>query len=304
MDIHNICEPLNYTINQQGKNIRKDLILYIQSLLGNTNVYIDQIIKDIDITHNATLIIDDIHDQSLKRRGKTCAYLLFGKPLTLNAGYLKTLQILNELDKFYPILAIDTIRKLYIDSFYKGHIGQGFDIYWRESKHIPSLEEYIIMVDNKTGIIFTTSVKICDLCNNKQAPKIQLDKITILMTYIGRFFQIRDDYINLTCPKYWNLKGFCEDLDNGNVNYVLVILKHIYPTYALPKSKKKIYKILYNKRILEAVWYILNQYKEKIILLEKKITHSNKTTYHLDKFFKKLTFEKPLHYTKIWNQPL
>ena len=132
MDIHNICEPLNYTINQQGKNIRKDLILYIQSLLGNTNVYIDQIIKDIDITHNATLIIDDIHDQSLKRRGKTCAYLLFGKPLTLNAGYLKTLQILNELDKFYPVSAIDTIRKLYIDSFYKGHIGQGFDIYWRE----------------------------------------------------------------------------------------------------------------------------------------------------------------------------
>lgn len=188
MDIHNICEPLNYTINQQGKNIRKDLILYIQSLLGNTNVYIDQIIKDIDITHNATLIIDDIHDQSLKRRGKTCAYLLFGKPLTLNAGYLKTLQILNELDKFYPVLAIDTIRKLYIDSFYKGHIGQGFDIYWREIKHIPSLEEYIIMVDNKTGIIFTTSIKICDLCNNKQAPKIQLDKITILMTYIGRFF--------------------------------------------------------------------------------------------------------------------
>ena len=164
----------------------------------------------------------------------------FGKPLTLNAGYLKTLQILNDLDKFYPISVIDTIRKLYIDSFYKGHIGQGFDIYWREIKHIPSLEEYIIMIDNKTGIIFNTSVKICDLCNSKQTSKNRLSKITILMTYIGRFFQIRDDYINLTCPKYWKLKGFCEDLDNGNVNYVLVILKHIYPNYKLTGSKKYI----------------------------------------------------------------
>lgn len=301
MDIHNICEPLNYTINQQGKNIRKHLILYIQYLLGNTNPYIDQIINDINVTHNATLIIDDIHDQSLKRRGKTCAYLLFGKPLTLNAGYLKTLQILNELDKFYPISAIDTIRKLYIDSFYKGHIGQGFDIYWREIKHVPSLEEYIIMVDNKTGIIFNTSVKICDLCNSKQASKKQLLKITILMTYIGRFFQIRDDYINLTCPKYWRLKGFCEDLDNGNVNYVLVMLKHLYPNYKLTGSKKKIYKILYKKRIFESVWYILDKYKEKIISLEKNITQSNIITHYLGDFFKKLTFEKPLHYTKIQN---
>lgn len=301
MNIHNICEPLNYTVNQKGKNIRKHLILYIQYLLGNTNPYIDRIINDIDITHNATLIIDDIHDQSLKRRGKTCAYLLFGKPLTLNAGYLKTLQILNDLDKFYPISAIDTIRKLYIDSFYKGHIGQGFDIYWREIKHIPSLKEYIIMVDNKTGIIFNTSVKICNLCNSKQASKKQLSKITILMTYIGRFFQIRDDYINLTCTKYWKLKGFCEDLDNGNVNYVLVMLKHIYPNYKLTGSKKKIYKILYKKRIFEAVWYILDQYKEKIIILEKNITQSKTTTHYLDNVLKKLTFEKPLHYTKILN---
>ena len=301
MNIDNICEPLNYTINQQGKNIRKHLILYIQYLLGNTNPYIDQIINDINITHNATLIIDDIHDQSLKRRGKTCAYLLFGKPLTLNAGYLKTLQILNNLDKFYPTATINTIRKLYIDSFYKGHIGQGFDIYWRECGHIPSLEEYIIMIDNKTGIIFNTSVKICDLCNSKQTSKKRLSKIIILMTYIGRFFQIRDDYINLTCPKYWKLKGFCEDLDNGNVNYVLVMLKHIYPNYKLTGSKNKIYKILYKKRVFESVWYILDQYKEKIILLEKNITQSKTITHFLDDFFKKLTFEKPLHYTKIQN---
>ena len=304
MNIDNICEPLNYTIKQQGKNMRKHLIIYIQYLLGSTNTYINQIINDIDITHNATLIIDDIHDQSLKRRGNPCAYLRFGKPLTLNAGYLKTLQILDQLDKFYPKQAVNTIRKLYINSFYKGHIGQGFDIYWRETNYIPSLKEYIIMVDNKTGIIFTTSVQICNLCNDKQSSKIQLNNIMILMTYIGRFFQIRDDYINLTCPKYWKLKGFCEDLDNGNINYVLVILKHIYPNYKLTGSKKMIYKILYNKRILEYVWYILEQYKHKIILLEKKITQSNEITQYLNNILKKLSFEKPLHYTKIWTQPV
>ena len=80
MDLNNIYKPINYALNQKGKNIRKHLIIYIQYLLGNKNPYINQIINDINSTHNATLIIDDIHDQSLKRRGKKCAYLLFGKP--------------------------------------------------------------------------------------------------------------------------------------------------------------------------------------------------------------------------------
>tara|TARA_Y100000741_G_C18258809_1_gene559892 strand:- start:2664 stop:3578 length:915 start_codon:yes stop_codon:yes gene_type:complete len=299
MDIHKLCEPLNYTLNHKGKNIRKHLILYIQYLLGNKNPYISQIINDINVTHNATLIIDDIHDQSLKRRGKTCAYLLFGKPLTLNAGYLKTLQILDNLDTHYPKTALDEIRKLYINSFYKGHIGQGFDIYWREINYIPSLKEYIIMVDNKTGIIFNTSVKICNLCNDIRTSKERLEKILIMMTYIGRFFQIRDDYINLTCPKYWKLKGFCEDLDHNNVNYTLVILKHIYPQYTLVDTKEKIYRILYKKNIFTCVWHILDKYREKIILLEKEITQSDSITHYLDDFFKKLTFEKALHYNKL-----
>ena len=36
--------------------------------------------------HNASLLIDDIEDLSVKRRGREAAYLKFGIPLTLNAA--------------------------------------------------------------------------------------------------------------------------------------------------------------------------------------------------------------------------
>ena len=118
MDIHKLYEPLEYNINSGGKDIRRLTILYIQTLLHNkNNPLTDIIIDDINIAHNTSLIIDDIHDSSIKRRGHLCAYLLFGKPLTLNAGYLKCLSLLNNIDKKYPKLIADYVKDLYIDSF-------------------------------------------------------------------------------------------------------------------------------------------------------------------------------------------
>ncbi|KAK6537975.1 hypothetical protein TWF694_010868 [Orbilia ellipsospora] len=39
---------------------------------------------------------------------------------------------------------------------------------------------------------------------------------------IGEYFQIRDDYKNLTDNTYTNQKGFCEDLDEGKFSYLVV----------------------------------------------------------------------------------
>ena len=84
------------------------------------------------------------------------------------------------------------------------------------------------MIDNKTGILFDLG---CHLCfetikmTHITLTEEKKEQIKRLVLFIGRFFQIRDDYINLTCPKYWRLKGFCEDFDERKVSYVFTILK-------------------------------------------------------------------------------
>ena len=301
MDINKLYEPLDYNIKGGGKDIRKLTILYIQTLLVNKNNPLTNIIiDDINIAHNTSLIIDDIHDSSLKRRGQLCAYLLFGKPLTLNAGYLKCLSLLNNIDNKYPKIISTYIKNLYIDSFYKGHIGQGLDIYWATNKYIPTIPEYLLMIDNKTGIIFNTIAKLCVSSlqlTNKTTDK--RDELLLLMLYIGRYFQIRDDYINLTCPEYWSLKGFCEDLDHQNISYVLCIYKYIFKTPIQSKNKLHIYKLLYKTRIFDMVHYILNSYKEKIIAIEQRITNKSIISTYLTEFFSKLYINKALAPRKI-----
>ena len=301
MDINKLYEPLEYNIKGGGKDIRKLTILYIQTLLHNkNNPLTDVIIDDINIAHNTSLIIDDIHDSSLKRRGQLCAYLLFGKPLTLNAGYLKCLSLLNDIDKKYPNSISLYIKNLYINAFYKGHIGQGLDIYWATNKYTPTIPEYLLMIDNKTGIIFNTIAKLCISSlqlTNKTTDK--RDELLLLMLYIGRFFQIRDDYINLTCPEYWKLKGFCEDLDHHSVSYVLCLYKQIFKTNINSENKMHVYKLLYKTKIFDMSYYILNNYKHKIIAIEKRITDKKITSTYLTEFFYKLPINKALSPKKI-----
>ena len=189
MDINKLYEPINYTMRVDGKNIRKHIILYLQSLLGNIdNPLTDIIINDINVSHNASLIIDDIHDESIKRRGKLCAYLLFGKPLTLNAGYLKSLSILNSVDKKYPKKYANKIKDLSVILFIKDILDKVR--YILDKTNIYLLLKNILMIDNKTGIMFNTCAKTCIYTSSNKCKSAKQKLLILLMTFIGRFFKL------------------------------------------------------------------------------------------------------------------
>ena len=63
-----LLEPVTYYKNQKSKNIRKILCDIFGKLLGITNENIDLINKITNDCHNASLVIDDIEDNSLLRR--------------------------------------------------------------------------------------------------------------------------------------------------------------------------------------------------------------------------------------------
>lgn len=71
--------------------------------------------------------------------------------------------------------------------------GQALDLHWTFNKSRPTLNEYCIMVDHKTGGFFRLILRaLCSLTNTEVDPDLEH-----LITLIGRYYQIRDDYQNL-----------------------------------------------------------------------------------------------------------
>ncbi|KAL5921334.1 hypothetical protein ACKVWC_003405 [Pyricularia oryzae] len=98
-------------------------------------------------------------------------------------------------------------------------VGQGLDIVWTADGTTPSLDEYLQMIDGKTGALFVMIYRLMMAASPDPAANIPL---TRLMLLLGRHFQIRDDYVNIASPKYTESKGYCSDLDEGKCSFMVL----------------------------------------------------------------------------------
>lgn len=202
----------------------------------------------IAIFHNASLLIDDIEDASTLRRGQQCAHLKFGVPLTINCGNLMYFVALQRAITSLPQLYVAThgatenfdtahvqglTNKILVDEMLNLHHGQGLDICWRDnlreilaSNALPSIEDYLHMVMNKTGGLFRLLVKLLGLFSDQSAEGLSSQHSTFatadlipLANLLGIIYQIRDDYLNLSDPRYSEMKGLAgEDLVEGKLS--------------------------------------------------------------------------------------
>lgn len=98
------------------------------------------------------------------------------------------------------------------------HRGQGLELLWRDSLQCPTEEEYVAMVNNKTGGLFRVAIKLMMACSTKN---IDVDYVP-LVNLFGVYYQIRDDYMNLQSSEYADNKGFAEDLTEGKFSFPIV----------------------------------------------------------------------------------
>jgi len=100
--------------------------------------------------HNASLLIDDIEDNSTLRRGQPAAHIIYGMPITINCANHVYFLVLQEL------LSLNNpeATSVYVSEMVNLHQGQGMDIHWRDTCQCPTLEQYEEMVMKKTGGLF------------------------------------------------------------------------------------------------------------------------------------------------------
>jgi ophiobolin F synthase len=216
-----LLAPINYINSLPSKGIRAMLLQALSIWIKVSDSSLDIIESIIDSLHNASLILDDIEDNSPLRRGKLATHMVFGRSQSINSGNYMFVAALRSATKLsnpnaLPLL-LETLQSLYL--------GQSWDLYWKFNMKCPSEAEYLQMIDNKTGALFNLILQIA--IGELSSPcDVSFQRFVQLF---GRYFQIRDDYMNLCSQKYSGQKGLYEDLDEGKFSYPLVYLANKHP---------------------------------------------------------------------------
>ncbi|KAJ1677383.1 hypothetical protein EV182_006294, partial [Spiromyces aspiralis] len=98
------------------------------------------------------------------------------------------------------------------------HRGQGIDLYWRETLTVPSEHEYLEMSSLKTGGMFRMGVQMMQAFSEDQ----NIEKYSKLVNLLGLYFQLHGDYMNLCSDQFTEEKGFCEDLTEGKLSFLII----------------------------------------------------------------------------------
>lgn len=187
-------EPLKSHIVQfltaPSKRIRPVLaILYTKALGQNLNTQQLELLTAIELVHNASLIHDDIIDESDLRRGQKTISAEFGNKLGVISGdYILSIA----MEKIANLNSIDILKKFSItlNKMCQGEINQNFDRF-----KIGTIEDYIEKSKNKTAYLFETAMTSCAMLSQASG---DISKINDFAMNVGIAFQIRDDLINFT----------------------------------------------------------------------------------------------------------
>ena len=221
-----VLDPFNWCSALPSKNIRNMLIDALNIWLKAPKPASDCVKAIIGQLHNASLLLDDIEDCSPLRRGQPAAHTIFGVGETINSA---NFTILETMDKTRSLPDPERSLDIFVTQLRLLFIGQSHDLRWTRHNTCPSEQEYMEMVDRKTGGLFRLLTGLLEVNAPRQSHSALLrEDLDRLVTLAGRLFQIRDDYQNLTSAECTDQKGFCEDLDEGKLSYPMV--------YALTKS--------------------------------------------------------------------
>ncbi|KAJ3339804.1 Geranylgeranyl pyrophosphate synthase [Gonapodya sp. JEL0774] len=178
-----LLEPFNYLIQHAGKELRSRLIEAFDIWLKVPTEKLTIVKSAVEMLHTASLL------------GNYVYFLALEKILKLQCP--RAVEIFTE-----ELLNL--------------HRGQGMDLYWRDTVTCPSEEEYMEMVSNKTGGLLRLAVKLMQALSESKVDYVPL------VNLIGKFYQIRDDYLNLQSSQYAENKGFAEDLTEGKFSFPII----------------------------------------------------------------------------------
>lgn len=224
----------SYVISSGGKRIRPLAHYYFLRMLGSEHKEWVDVASIGELIHNASLLHDDVVDESDLRRGRPSAPVLFGNKTVVLAGdYLLAcgLHHLSNLEHSQRLIGIfsGVIRQL--------SEGELIQMEYEGSLEIPE-KMYERVIHCKTACLFGAMTETAALLAGRE--EAEQKKYRKFGERLGRYFQIRDDFIDYFQAAGQTGKKEMQDYERGLVTWPVILLRS--RGRAVQKELAKIWK--------------------------------------------------------------
>ena len=217
-EINLIHKMTEYHVKSGGKRIRPLLTLASAKLCGYKNGNRDiNLAACIELIHNATLLHDDVIDNSDLRRGQKTTNSIWGNQSSILVGdYL--------FSRCFEMMVEDGSEEiLKLLSSTSSRIAQGEVLQLEYKGEIDLLEEtYFNIINMKTAALFAAAAKVGACLGNKS--KKEKDALESYGKNLGLAFQIADDALDYFSSKKVFGKEIGKDFYEGKTTLPLIII--------------------------------------------------------------------------------
>ena len=212
-----IVKTFNYVMSGQGKRIRPILtLLTSKSLFGNYTKSYNAAIA-VEVLHNFTLVHDDIMDNDSLRHGKETVHEKWDVGTAILAGdamLAKSINILSEYNYNNDLLKSFNSALLAVCE------GQALDKEYEMKKNITE-KDYFEMIEKKTSNLIAMPIEIGALAYDY--PLKDAKKLFNFGLFIGKAFQIQDDFLEIMSSPEIMKKSLDSDILLGKQTYPIIL---------------------------------------------------------------------------------
>ncbi len=215
-DVALIPELAQHLINSGGKRLRPMLTIGAAKLCGYGGEGHIKLAAAVEFMHTATLLHDDVVDESDMRRGKKSARLLWGNQASVLVGDFLLGQA------FRMMVDVGSLGALKILSEASAVIAEGEVMQLAASKNLGTTEEnYLAVIVAKTAALFSAAAEIGAVITGRSAA--EQAALRLYGTNIGLAFQLIDDALDYSGEAASLGKRVGDDFREGKITLPVVL---------------------------------------------------------------------------------
>ncbi len=214
-DVALINQMSSYIVNAGGKRLRPLLLLLCARATDYQGTHHHLMAAVIELIHTATLLHDDIVDESELRRGKDTANEVWGNAASVLVGDFLYSRA------FEMMIKPESMRIMTILSKATNEIAQGEVLQLLNCQNAALTEaEYYQVIERKTAVLFQAATQIGGILS--EVDNAQEKALKDYGLYLGNAFQIIDDVLDYQSDAATMGKEVGDDLSEGKTTLPMI----------------------------------------------------------------------------------